>query len=180
MKHIALLRGINVGGKGIIKMTDLKQAVEKGGFKNVRTYIQSGNVIFDSDGPNIKQITTRLEEILLISFQFNSGIIIKNHEQFKKVLLEVPSDWKTRHDLRCYIAFIREPTTAQDVICEIELNDGVDSIKAGDQVLYMSTLLSGLTRSRFTRLITKKVYKDITIRNFNTAQKLLALMEYDI
>jgi uncharacterized protein (DUF1697 family) len=179
MKYIALLRGINVGGNSIIKMLDLKEAVEKCKFKNVRTYIQSGNVIFESDDNGIDQITARLENILRKTFQFNSSIIVRNYEQFRKVISEIPSDWEKRNDLRCYIAFIRGPTAAQDVMPEVELKDGVDSVKAGEGVLYMSTMLSGLTRSRFTKLISKKVYKDITIRNFNTVKKLLTLMEDD-
>jgi uncharacterized protein (DUF1697 family) len=176
MEYLALLRGINVGGNSIIKMADLKQVIEKTGFTSLRTYIQSGNIIFDSSDSNINNIVAKLQEALLKNFNFNSGIIVKTYAQLSNIISEVPEDWKTRHDLRCYIVFIREPVSAQDVLSEVELKGGVDFLKAGDGVLYMSTLLSGLTRSRFTRLIQKKVYKDITIRNYNTAQKLLAMM----
>jgi uncharacterized protein (DUF1697 family) len=60
---------------------------------------------------------------------------------------------------------------------EITLNEGVDFIAVGIGVLYMSTKLSGITKSRFSKLAGKKIYKDITIRNYNTTQKLLELME---
>jgi uncharacterized protein (DUF1697 family) len=177
MRYVALLRGINVGGNSIIKMVDLKSAVEKSGFKNVKTFIQSGNVIFESDEKNPSDITDRLEDTLLKTFQINSQVILRSHAQLKKVVAEVPSDWGKRNDLRRYIAFIREPTTARDVMGEVELKEGVDFVKPGEGVIYLSTLLSGLTRSRFTKLISKKVYRDITIRNYTTVQKLLALME---
>lgn len=177
MKYVALLRGINVGGKNIIKMTDLKEAVEKCGFTSVSTYIQSGNILFESDGKNISEIVEKLEASLLKDFFYNSRIIVRSYEQLKKIVSEVPSDWKKRNDLRCYIAFIGEPILAQDLMREIELKESIDFIKIGEGVLYMSTLLSGLARSRFTKLITKKAYKDITIRNYNTVRKLLDLME---
>ncbi len=177
MKYLALLRGINVGGNRIIKMTALKEAVEKGGFTNVRTYIQSGNVIFEADEDKTAAIAAKLEDSLFKYFKYDSSIIVRTHQQFKKVIAEIPMEWETRNDLRCYLAFIKEPVTAQDVIREIKLKEGIDSVKAGAGVVYMSTLLSGLTKSGFTKLIGTKVYQDITIRNYNTAQKLLALME---
>jgi uncharacterized protein (DUF1697 family) len=177
MKYIALLRGINVGGSGIIKMADLKKAVEKSGFTNVRTYIQSGNIIFESDETGEDRIAFRLEDVLSKNFNISSRVIIRTGEQLKKILLEVPADWKTRNDLRCYIGFIRGPLSAQDVIREVELKEGVDFVKAGDGVVYMSTVLSGITKSGLTKLIAKKVYKEITIRNYTTAQKLLSLMQ---
>ncbi len=177
MKYVALLRGVNVGGKSIIKMADLKEAVEKCGLINVRTYIQSGNVIFESDEEGAGKIAAKLEDSLLRAFNFEIRVIVMNRAQFTDILAEVPADWKMRQDLRCYLAFIREPVTVQDVIQEIKLTAGVDSVKAGKGVLYLSTLLSGLTKSGFSKLITTKVYKDITIRNYRTAQNLLELMQ---
>jgi uncharacterized protein (DUF1697 family) len=177
MKYVALLRGINVGGNNIIKMIDLKKSIEECGFTNVMTYIQSGNIIFESDEINLDSILTKLENSLRENFHVSSGIVIKTLEQLKNIISEVPADWKNRNDLRCYIAFIRGPVSAKDAVRDIELKEDIDFIKAGNGVLYMSTLLSGLTRSRFTRLITKTIYKDITIRNYNTVQKLLSLMQ---
>ncbi len=179
MKYIALLRGINVGGNSIIKMNDLKNAVEKCGFTGVRTYIQSGNIIFESEEENNDKIVATLENSLSKTLKLDSRVILRTQEQLQKVVSDIPGDWKKRNDLRCYIAFIRAPVTAQDVLREVEMKEGVDFIKPGEGVLYMSTLLSGLTRSRFTKLITKKVYKDITIRNYNTVQKLFDLMKTD-
>jgi uncharacterized protein (DUF1697 family) len=177
MKFVVLLRGINVGGKNIIKMTDLKKAVENAGFANVSTYIQSGNIIFESDENNISKIVEKLETSFFKDFVYNSLIIVKSYEQLKIIVSEVPSDWEKRNDLECYIAFIRGSISTREIMREIELKEDIDFIEAGEDVLYMSTLLNGLTRSRFTKLVTKKIYKDITIRNYNTARKLLDLME---
>ncbi len=177
MKYITLLRGINVGGKMIIKMSDLKTTVENYGFTNVSTYIQSGNVIFEFKETDTRKIAMKLEQGLGESMKFNLTVIVKSYPQFQKIISEVPTEWKKRKDMRCYIAFVREPLTAEDVIHEVELKEGVDSLKAGEGAVYMSTLLSGLTKSGFTKLIAKKIYKDITMRNFNTCKKILDLME---
>jgi uncharacterized protein (DUF1697 family) len=177
MKYVALLRGVNVGGNSLIKMSDLKEAVGKCGFTNVMTFINSGNVIFESTEVNKSKINAVLEEVLAKRFNLESRVFLLTYEQFKDMLAGVPEDWKKLKDIRCYIAFVREPVTAQDVIKEIRVKEGVDFVQGGKGVVYMTTLLSGLTKSGFTKLISTPVYKDITMRNYTTAQKLFMLME---
>ncbi len=174
MKYLALLRGINVGGKGIIKMLDLRQMMETAGFKNVETYIQSGNVVFESDSDNQK-ISEKLEELLLVTFKFNIKVVVISDIQLKKVLNDVPRAWKNSTDLRQYIAFIKEPLTPSQVVTEVELKDGVDFVDVGPGVLYLSTKMAGLTQSNFPKLIRKKIYQEMTMRNYNTVQKLMGL-----
>jgi uncharacterized protein (DUF1697 family) len=177
MKYAALLRGINVGGNSIIKMADLKNALTECGFIKVSTYIQSGNVIFESEENNSNEILKNIEGCLSTRFSYNSTIILKNFEQLKKIVAEVPGDWNKRSDLRCYVAFIGGQVSIRDIVRDIKLKEGIDFLKAGEGVLYMSTLLSGLTKSSYTKLAALPVYKDISIRNYNTTRKLLTLME---
>lgn len=148
----------------------------KNGFNNVSTYIQSGNVIFESDTTEAGEIAERLEAAILKDFSYDSKIVVKNQDELKSILDGVPRDWLTREDLRCYIAFLDRTITLEDVLMEVELKEGIDTLETGKEVVYMSTLLSGLTRSRFTQLISKNVYKHITIRNYSTARKILELM----
>ncbi len=177
MKYVALLRGINVGGNAIIKMVDLKKATERCGFTNVSTYIQSGNLFFESADTAVDRVTEILEGCLARDLGYGSRIIVRTHEQLKGVVSSVPHEWEEGKDLRCYIAFVGEPATVEDVVREIQPKEGVDFVAVGPGVVYMSTLLSGLTKSGFTRLVGKGVYKDITMRNYSTVKKLLALME---
>jgi uncharacterized protein (DUF1697 family) len=179
MKYVALLRGINVGGRNIIKMAALKACLDRHGFRNVATFIQSGNVIFESDERNAGSLTTQIEGALSKMFDYDSRVVLRSHAQLKAVVAGVPAAWKTRTDLRCNIAFLREPVTARHALAQVDVEPRVDSIKQGKGVLYLSTLESGLKRSRFTKLIGKPVYQHMTIRNYNTCQKLLALMERD-
>lgn len=176
MKYVALLRGINVGGNNLIKMLALKEAFEKSGFKNVRTLINSGNVIFESDEKDSEKLTKKLEDMLTKTFNYNARVMVRSHEQVKQIVAAVPNEWKTSTDLRCYVGFLAESVT-DDAIKEVGVREGVDSLKVGPGVLYMTTLLSALTKSAFNKLIGKKIYQDMTIRNYNTTKKLLALME---
>jgi len=177
MKYVALIRGINVGGNSMIKMADLKKAFEKSGFTNVITYINSGNVIFESDEKNIGKITSKLEADLSQTFYFDVHLVINSMDQLEKVVANVPDLWNKISDLRYYIAFIKEPLTPSQVIPEIEPKVDVDSVDIGPGVVYLSTKLSGLMKSGFTKLIAKKIYKNITMRNFTTVRKILGLMK---
>jgi uncharacterized protein (DUF1697 family) len=177
MKYVALLRGINVGGKNIIKMEQLKACFEESGFQHVMTYIQSGNVLFESDEKNREELTSAIEDTVSQTFGYSAKIVIRSYAEIQRVVLDVPNDWKQKTDLRCNIAFIKEPVTASEAFQEIDPKEGIDVVTIGEGVLYLSTLLSGLTKSALVKLVSKKIYQDMTIRNYNTTQKLLTLME---
>ena len=112
------------------------------------------------------------------TFKLDLPVIIKSDVQLKKIVAEAPPDWEKRDDIRRYIAFIKVPVTAPDVISEMRPKDGIDFVKAGDGVVYMTTLLSSRTKSGFTKIIGKPVYKDISLRDYKTVKKFFALMEH--
>lgn len=175
--YIALLRGINVGGNNIIKMSALAQAFEECGYTEVSTYIQTGNVLFATEERDTHEIAKTIETHLSKTFNYDSKIVLRSKEELKKILDFIPTEWKTRKDIRCYIAFTKDPVTAEDVSREIKLRQDIDFIKIGKGALYMTTLLSGITKSGFSKLVGTPVYKYITIRNLNTTQKILERME---
>ena len=175
MKYVGLLRGINVGGNNIIKMVDLRQVFGESGFMAVKTYLQSGNVLFESEMSDINQVTEVIREHLFKTFKYKDRVIVKTCEQLQIIVSGIPSNWQQTNDLRQYIAFIRDPVPVRDVIREIKPKEGVDFLQAGEGVVYLATLLSGLTKSGFTKLAGHAVYKDISIRNFTTVQKLARL-----
>jgi uncharacterized protein (DUF1697 family) len=177
MKYVAFLRGINVGGNNIIKMVDLKTSFEKYGAEKVWTFIQSGNVVFESREKNIKTLTDSLEGFLLKTFKVKIKVVIVSEGDLLESLKNVPQDWNKSNDIRRYVAFVRRPVKAEEVAKELKPRENVDSVKVGDGVVFMTTKLNGLTKSGFNRIIESKFYGDITIRNYTTVKKLLAKME---
>ena len=177
MKYVALLRGINVGGNNIINMEQLKACFEESGFGQVMTYIQSGNVLFASDEEDKAKLTSAIEDTVSQTFNYSARIVVRSYPEMQRVVSDVPDDWKHRNDLRRNIAFIKEPVTASEVLQEIHPKEGIDVVTIGEGVLYFSTVLSGLTQSALVKLGSPKIYQDMTIRHYNTTQKLLALME---
>ncbi|MFO0703601.1 MAG: DUF1697 domain-containing protein [Patescibacteria group bacterium] len=175
MKYVAFLRGINVGGKGKVSMSDLKIVFEKLSFQNVVTYINSGNVVFDTDEIASLKLEKSIEKALLNAF-FDIPTVVLSEEEIDKVVKNVPKSWMTDADIRKYIAFIKAPNTPQDFLSQVTLKKDVDEVHTGPQVVYMTTKMSGITKSGFTKLISKPIYKSITIRNFNTVSKVEKLM----
>src|SRR5688572_18925000 len=103
MKYAAFLRGVNVGGNNIIRMVELKAGFEKMGFLNVATLIASGNVVFESEEKDTDKLEDKIEVALSKAFKYKSKVLVRSYSQIKKVLVEVPSNWKTKKNIRCYI-----------------------------------------------------------------------------
>ncbi len=173
MKYISLLRGINVGGNNLIKMSVLKDAFITAGFTNVTTLIASGNVIFES---RKKVEAEKLEILLNEKLKTNIVLVLLNPAELKRVVKEVPPDWKKKTTIRRYVAFVKKPMTTQEVLEEIEIKEGVDFVKKGKEVIYMTTKLDGITKSKLSKISQSKVYRFLTIRNFITVEKLAKMV----
>ena len=176
--YLALLRGINVGGKNIIKMADLKACFESLGFADVVTYIQSGNVLFKSAEKDKAKLTTMIEKGLSARFNYSARLVIVTHKELKKTVVSAPRGFgsdpeKFRYD----VLFLKEPLTPKEAMKSVSTKDSVDAAFIGEHVLYFSRLISKAPQSHLTKIISMPVYQSMTIRNWNTTTKLLALME---
>lgn len=175
-RHLALLRGINVGGNNIIKMIDLKACFEAMGFTNVVTYIQSGNVLFDSENSDINRLTTMIEQKLSEQFSYASRVVLIPQEKLLRIIQNAPEGFGVLPDEYRYdVIFLKSPVSAEEAMSKIKTKEGVDFVTAGDGVLYFSRLSSQSSQSQMTKMIGTAIYKEMTIRNWNTTTKLSAL-----
>lgn len=175
-RYVALLRGINVGGKNLVKMTALKACFEEHEFRDVVTYIQSGNVVFTASGANAA-IVTRVEAALVGTFGFPIPVVIKSQKDLQQIVDGAPKGFgsapaKYRYD----VLFLKPHLSAKHALDAVPAKDGVDEKHAGTGVLYFRRLISKATQSRLSRVVGLPIYKDLTIRNWATTTKLLALM----
>ena len=177
-QYLALLRGINVGGNNIIKMADLKECFDNIGFANVRTYIQSGNVLFKSTEKDKLKLTHKIEKALSERFSYKSRMVVVAHKELRKIVDGPPKGFGKELDKYRYdVIFLKEPLTANEAMKNVRIKDGVDNAYMGKYVLYFSRLISKATQSYLTKTIALPMYQNMTIRNWNTTTKLLALME---
>jgi uncharacterized protein (DUF1697 family) len=177
-QYVALLRGINVGGKNLIKMSDLKACFEGLSLVNVRTYIQSGNVLFYADETDKASLTGQLEEGLSRTFHYDSSLALRSEEEMKDIVAQAPKGFGSEPAAYRYdVIFLKEPLSAAEAMQSVTTKEGVDQAFAGDGVLYFSRLISRASQSRLTRIIGLPVYQSMTIRNWNTTTRLLSMME---
>lgn len=178
IQYLALLRGINVGGNNIIKMTDLKACFESLGLSDVTTFIQSGNVVFRSSEKDKAVLIAKIEKALSERFLYVSRIVLISDRELRKVIESAPHGFGTKPNLHRYdVIFLKAPLTAKEAMKSIRTKEGVDTADAGKQVLYFSRLVSRASQSYLARMITLPIYQNMTIRNWNTTTKLLSLME---
>jgi uncharacterized protein (DUF1697 family) len=178
VRYLALLRGINVGGGNIVKMADLKGCFEAMGFAAVATYIQSGNVLFRSEEKDTARLVNRIERALSVRFAYASRVVLRTHKQLAHVVEHAPRGFGKAPDRYRYdVIFVKEPLTETEAIKSVSTKPGVDTAHKGKGVLYFSRLVSKAAQSRLTRIVGLPVYKHLTIRNWNTTTRLLALMD---
>jgi uncharacterized protein (DUF1697 family) len=176
--YVALLRGINVGGKNLISMPALKECFEAEGFEDVVTYIQSGNVLFRGTGSGAA-LASRLETMLGKTFDhYRAWVVVRSHAQMRSIVEKAPERFGA--DPRSYlydVVFLKEPLTASAALKKVPTKEDVDKVFAGRGVLYFSRLRSMATRSRLNRVASLPIYQSMTIRNWNTTTRLLRMME---
>ena len=176
--YVALLRGINVGGRNLIKMPALKACFENHGFTDVATYIQSGNVLFESIENNLERLTRDIEETLSAEFSYESRVVVVSYEQLKSAVEHAPKGFRSKPaEYRYDVLFLKAPLAANEAMKSIATRDGVDEAFPGKRVIYFSRLIARASQSYLSRVVGLPVYQNMTIRNWNTTTKLLALMD---
>jgi uncharacterized protein (DUF1697 family) len=177
-RYVALLRGINVGGKNLIKMTELKTCLETQGFQGVVTYIQSGNVLFSSGEASSEKLVRRIESVLAATFRCEPRVVLRSRKQMRAIVARAPDGFGAQPDRHRYdVIYLKEPLSAAVAIKSVLTNPDVDQAQAGNGVLYFSRLISKASQSRLSRLVSLPIYPSITIRNWNTTTKLLTMLE---
>jgi uncharacterized protein (DUF1697 family) len=176
-QYVALLRGINVGGKNLIKMTELRACFEAQGFWDVATYIQSGNVLFGSAG-SARAMTRRIEEALATTFSYRATVFLRSRRQLRDIVERAPEGFgaepaRYRYD----VIFLSESLTAAAAMKSVPARQDVDEAHPGVGVLYFSRLVKRASQSQLSRLVSMPIYQSMTIRNWNTTTKLLGAME---
>ncbi len=174
--YLALLRGINVGGKNLVKMADLRAAFESMGFADVATYIASGNVLFRAPRQRRDELAARIEAELTRGFDTELKVVLLTEAQLKGVVEGAPRGFGGDSHL-WDVVFVRKPLTVKKAIGAVEIREGVDRAWPGKGVLYFSRLAAKATSSRLNKVASLPEYKNMTLRSWSTTTKLLAQME---
>ncbi|TGK50200.1 DUF1697 domain-containing protein [Leptospira kanakyensis] len=171
MKYIALLRGINVGGNRKVEMKKLRTLFESLGYTEVSTYINSGNIIFESED-DTKTVLTKITKSFEKIFDFEIPTLVKTEKEMKKIANAIPEGWQNDATQKTDVAYLFPEADSKKIIEELPLKKEFLEIRYMKGAIIWNIKRENLNKSQLTKLISHKLYKGMTIRNVNTARFL--------
>lgn len=172
MTYIAFLRGINVGGNAIVSMASIKEALAGIGMSDVRTYINSGNVIFSSQASAVARLTAKVEKAL----EQKTGIAIKalvmDGAALNKLVRSIPDGWVDDKTMRTYVLLLWKELDDRKVLDSLPSKPDVDELKYTPGAVIWRVDRDKVSRSQMNKIVGTPIYKKITIRSANTMRKL--------
>ncbi|MBK6504687.1 MAG: DUF1697 domain-containing protein [Ignavibacteria bacterium] len=174
-RYVALLRGINVSGKNIMSMKALKELFVDVGMKNVTTYIQSGNVVFETESADNSDISKKLETAISKVFGYEVPVIIRSKRELREIIVKNP--FASEDEKMLYITFLKE-NPDKEVLAELQgKNINNDEIRIIDKNAYL-LIRNGYGNTKLSNaFIEKKMRADSTTRNIKTVKKLIELAD---
>jgi len=177
-QFISLLRGINVSGQKLIKMADLAALYESLDFKDVKTYIQSGNVIFHADSGDSAILSQKIKDAILTAFGFDVSVFIRTQDEWRQLAEKNPFLGESRIDSGAlYVAFLSQSVTQEDV-------DWIDAPgPAGEEIRLAGTHAylhypNGVGRSKWNNnFLEKKLGVSATMRNWRTVLRIFEMCQ---
>ena len=179
MQFIILLRGVNVGGKNRVPMSVLKQYLIDTGFTNVRSHINSGNLIVDSAEGTEQDILVKCQNILASYFAFPVDIVIISGKKYQMELAGIPTWWGEDADYKHNALFLLPSANKKEIV---ELLSAIDTtyekVYIGKHAIFWSSAFkNNYSKTYYSKLAHQSFYKKVTVRNRNTTLKLLNYLE---
>ena len=178
MRYILLLRGINVGGKNKVSMSDFKELLKNSGFKNVISYINSGNLFFDSDEDQ-ESCVSNIRYLLETNYDFSIPFALLTKEEYLKEREKLPDWWNedlTRRDILFFSSDL-DKTSVLDFLDKTVFYNEI--VYVGKCAVFWGKYNESeyLKTSYHKKLMKQDFYKKITIRNGNTFERIAEILE---
>ena len=175
-KYIAFLRGINVGGKNKISMSELKELFKQNGFQDVVTYINSGNIIFSSNNSDEKKLKEECEILILDKFKLSIPVLVISFHDLLTAINSAPLWWDQDKDSKHNAIFILPSITVDEVFSEVgEIKPEYEKVDYYGRIVFWSAPIKTFSRTRWSKVVGSSAYDSITIRNAKTVKKILQL-----
>ncbi|QCK16866.1 DUF1697 domain-containing protein [Mangrovivirga cuniculi] len=177
-RKICLLRGVNVGGKNKIKMKEFRELLESSGFRNVSTYIQSGNMVFDYQEEDCIRIATNIKKLILDKYSYDVSCLVIQPEKLEGILRSLPSKISEgRSSKKIYFMLLDDTPDSDRIKTLIEdFSYEPERFEILDDVVYYSIPDHISPGKLNTNLFENKLKITGTTRNQNTIEKLLEMV----
>lgn len=176
MLYVALLRGINVGGNRKVDMKRLAATFERTGMRSVRTYINSGNVIFVDETRDAAALVAALEPAIEADFGFPVPVIVRDAGAIRATVAGLDSAWANDHVAKCDVLFLRPEVDHPDILKQLTIKPTIDEVVYVPGAVLWRVEREKVTRSGLMKIVGTDLYSKMTVRNCNTLHKLADLM----
>ena len=176
MRYVALLRGINVGGKSRVEMSRLKKVFEALGCEHVTTYINSGNVLF-SDMRNAQVLCEVVEQAIEKEFGFFVPVVLRSATDIAALCAFIPVTWTNDTVQRTDVMFLWDEVDSPDILSKVAHKPDIENVLYVPGALVWNIGRENVTKGSGIKLIKTELYKHMTVRNINTVRKLQILIE---
>ena len=177
-RYVALLRGINISGKNKIPMAELKKGFEKLAFEEVKTYLNSGNVIFSSGEDDTEKLTKQIQGMIKDQFDLDIPVFVISKETLEDILQNAP-DWWGNDNKEIYdnLIFIMPPAKFSDVYSEIgEQKKELEKIEGYKDVIFWSFSRKDYQKTNWwSKTASANISTKLTIRTANTVRKIVKM-----
>ncbi len=172
MIYVAFLRGVNVGGKSIVSMAAIKESLVALGLSDVRTYINSGNVIFSTRASDVQRLTARIEKALEQHTGMAIKVLVTDYKTLKRMVDAIPRNWVDDKTMRTYVLLLWKELDDRGILDRLLIKPGVDELRYTPGAVVWRVDRESVSRSQMNRFVGTPLYKKITIRSANTMRKL--------
>ncbi len=176
MRYVALLRGINVGGKNKVEMARLRETFTRVGADHVSTYIASGNVVFTHSRP-AKTLAGVLERAIEEDFELSIDVLLRDEAAIRVIATAIPPTWTNDETMRTDVLFLWDHVDSRDVMDRLPAREGIDEVEYAPGAIIWRVDRENLTKSGKGRLVGTDLYKAMTTRNCNTVRKLVTMLD---
>jgi len=181
IKYIAFLRGINVSGHRIIKMEELRKMFEALKFKNVKTYIQTGNVVFETTVKDPDSLTRKIEKHLHKSLGYEVETMLRTIPEMEEIIKNNPfKKVKLDKTLHLYLTFLYDGPSVELKKTLISLSDDIATFKIREREVYTLYNKNNAKHPFSNNFVEKKLKVAATTRNWNVINKVLDLLKSNI
>jgi uncharacterized protein (DUF1697 family) len=175
--YVALLRGVNVGGNNMVSMAALKRSFEQLRFRDVTTYINSGNILFRSAESDPRKVEARIDRMLAAEHGLKGKTVVRSHAEMGQLMRFIANTWTQSADWRYNVVFLRHTIDSEAVIAGLGSKPEIEQVVYCPGTLLWSARADTVTRTAMVKLASRPVYQDMTVRNLNTTTKLFELMD---
>lgn len=171
MRFVALLRGINVGTSVRVNMKELKALFEASGFGNVSTYINSGNVLFDSEREK-GEIAAEINGMLAAGYGQEIRTLVLEKARVVRIAEAIPEGWTNDDSQKTDVAYLFDEFNTAGIVDALPIRKEFVRLIYVDGALIWNVSRDDYGKSQLNKVIGHKMYKGMTVRNVNTARYL--------